>query len=355
MTNNEIPANGQPLKPIAWLNNSRILAIFVVILAHSADVVIVTNQIGTYNWWVGNVYDILGRWSVPVFVMVSGALLLNPSRKENLNTFYQKRLSRILLPILFWSAIYILITVRFGEYWLGYSPSISLILMDLAAGKPFFHLWFLYMILGLYLFTPFLRKIVENTTRKELKLFVILCFSAAMINFAYTEIFSTVEQPKTFITLFLEYVPFFFAGYLIKTSDVRPNKLILWAIIIFSITFSVAGRYFFGLHKNINLGYYIFDSLSITLVPMSISIMLLLKSWVKPIINTRFTSKLASLTLGIYVIHPLVWIFVYYLGYDGTNVTQPIISIPIIAAGGYILSMLVTWFISGIPILKRII
>ena len=101
--------------------------------------------------------------------------------------------------------------------------------MDLAAGKPFFHLWFLYMILGLYLFTPFLRKIVENTTRKELKLFVILCFSAAMINFAFTEIFSTVEQPKTFITLFLEYVPFFFTGYLIKTSDVKPNKLLLLA------------------------------------------------------------------------------------------------------------------------------
>ncbi|MFC2063832.1 acyltransferase, partial [Chloroflexota bacterium] len=223
MTNNKLPVNGQLLKPFVWLNNSRILAIFVVLLAHSADVVIVTNQIGTYNWWIGNVYDILGRWSVPVFVMVSGALLLNPSRKEDLNTFYRKRLSRILLPILFWSVFYILITIRFGEYWLGHSPSFSSILMDLAAGKPFFHLWFLYMILGLYLFTPFLRKIVENTTRKELRLFVILGFSAAMFNFAFTEIFSAVEQPNTFITLSLEYVPFFRVDILILDEGLVPK------------------------------------------------------------------------------------------------------------------------------------
>lgn len=63
--------------------------------------------LGTEYWWISNVYDSISRWGVPVFVMVSGALLLDTSKQEGILTFYKKRLSKIFIPIIFWTAFYL--------------------------------------------------------------------------------------------------------------------------------------------------------------------------------------------------------------------------------------------------------
>lgn len=90
-----------------WLDNSRIIAIYAVVFLHVSAGVVIGNDVGTEYWWVGNVYDSAVRWCVPVFVMISGALLLDPNKQEDLATFYTKRLSRILVPIIFWSAFFL--------------------------------------------------------------------------------------------------------------------------------------------------------------------------------------------------------------------------------------------------------
>src|SRR3989304_5868153 len=84
-----------------WLDNARISAIFAVVLLHVAYGVVIENDIGTNYWWFANIFDSSARWCVPVFVMISGALLLDSSKNEDSLTFYKKRLSRILLPVLF--------------------------------------------------------------------------------------------------------------------------------------------------------------------------------------------------------------------------------------------------------------
>lgn len=90
-----------------WIDNSRILAIFAVIVVHVGAKVVGENTIGSEYWWYGNIFESLARWCVPVFVMISGALLLDPNKKEDLLTFYRKRLHRIFIPFLFWSVIYL--------------------------------------------------------------------------------------------------------------------------------------------------------------------------------------------------------------------------------------------------------
>ncbi|MDQ6971139.1 MAG: acyltransferase family protein, partial [Mariprofundaceae bacterium] len=82
-----------------WLDNSRVLAVFAVILVHVSDGFVSHYPMGSEYWWIGNIYDSAVRWCVPVFVMISGALLLDPAKHENLNTFYRKRFSRICIPI----------------------------------------------------------------------------------------------------------------------------------------------------------------------------------------------------------------------------------------------------------------
>lgn len=93
---------------MVWINNAKIVAMFAVVIVHVAATFVLNSPIGSSNWWVGNLYESAARWSVPVFVMLSGALLLHPNKQESLSVFYKKRLSRILVPLIFWSLFYLL-------------------------------------------------------------------------------------------------------------------------------------------------------------------------------------------------------------------------------------------------------
>ena len=146
------------MRVVVWLDNSRIVAVFAVILLHTAGIVVNESDLGSEYWWIGNLYDSLVRWCVPVFLMVSGALLLDPNKDEDLGTFYIKRASRILVPVLFWSAFFLLWAIVKGNL-----ASLADLSARLLSGKPHYHMWFLYMIVPLYLFAPFFRKIVANS------------------------------------------------------------------------------------------------------------------------------------------------------------------------------------------------
>ena len=60
-----------------WISNSRVLATVCVVLLHVASSVLYKyNQVPNSHWWIGNVYDSFVRFSVPLFLMITGALLL---------------------------------------------------------------------------------------------------------------------------------------------------------------------------------------------------------------------------------------------------------------------------------------
>ena len=84
-----------------WLDAARVAAIVAVVLLQVSASVVTQAPLGSTVWWVGNGYDALVRWCVPVFVMVSGALLLDARKTESLATFFRKRAARIGLPLLF--------------------------------------------------------------------------------------------------------------------------------------------------------------------------------------------------------------------------------------------------------------
>ena len=85
----------------------RTTAIVLVIMLHAANesypVVDIMSPGAIANWWASNVYNSLARPCVPLFIMLAGALLLQPSKvNEPLRVFFKKRASRIGLPFIFW-------------------------------------------------------------------------------------------------------------------------------------------------------------------------------------------------------------------------------------------------------------
>src|SRR5256885_496912 len=93
-----------------WMDALRVLACLAVIVLHvSASVVIDFPDVRSLHWTVGNIGNAFTHWCVPVFVMLSGALLLSPAKQLPVTVFYRKRASRILIPLAFWSVVYTLL------------------------------------------------------------------------------------------------------------------------------------------------------------------------------------------------------------------------------------------------------
>ena len=113
----------------------RTVAIILVILLHAAiegnpNLNIMSPQ-GVQLWWTSNIYDSIARSAVPLFVMLTGALLLQPNKvDEPLRVFFKKRWNRMGIPVIFWGAIF------FAWDFLvkGQSLSVLSILQGLFAG-----------------------------------------------------------------------------------------------------------------------------------------------------------------------------------------------------------------------------
>lgn len=90
---------------IVWMNNLRALATFSVIVLHVTFPILYNyGTININDWQVGNFFDSLVRFCVPVFLMLTGALLLG--KPIEIASFFKKRFVRVLFPFLFWSSIY---------------------------------------------------------------------------------------------------------------------------------------------------------------------------------------------------------------------------------------------------------
>jgi len=339
-------------EPIIWLDNARITASFAVIVLHASAAVVIDSEFGSIYWWYGNFYDSMVRWCVPVFVMISGALLLDPKNNESLTVFYSKRLSKVLFPIVFWSSFYLMWTVVKSNLY-GGMPSGKAILYSILSGKPYYHLWYLYMILGLYVFIPFFRKIIAESTYRELIVVTCFMFAIAGINTLATGLqFSS--RPSLFTDLFIQYIPYLFMGHIIRNTVIKPSRILVNLILSLSIMATMLGIFVLGSIKGLKIGLYFYNYLSITVIAMSICIMNKFKNSTVPILGLNHTRQVAGLSFGVFLIHPIILDFLYLFGI-GVLEFNPILAVPLVAAACFIISLLCAWIFRELPILKRTI
>ena len=135
----------------------RTLAIFLVILLHASNATLQLSSVSPSYWWTAAVYKSLAVYCVPLFVMLSGALLLQPTKlNEPIRVFLKKRLSRLGLAFVFWSAIYTIWAFYVFHAPVTLGNIYQSIVKDLFTGV-YYQFWFIYLIVGLYLITPILR------------------------------------------------------------------------------------------------------------------------------------------------------------------------------------------------------
>ena len=138
-------------KRIFYLDALRAIAICLVILTHVSRLFCAELSVGTSAWTVaafGNVFGIMG---VPIFLLISGSLLLN--REYEIGDFLKRRFSRILIPFIFWALLLPIFRMFVGTANSGIGSYIHLF---------FDHYWFIWMLIGIYLFLPIINAFINK-------------------------------------------------------------------------------------------------------------------------------------------------------------------------------------------------
>ncbi|WP_231560984.1 acyltransferase [Sphingobacterium sp. T2] len=162
------------------ISYTRAVATVFVILIHASTGFLNRFHAEGFDWNFANWINAATRCSVPLFVMISGALLL--SKEEETFSFYKKRLPKLCWPFVFWTVIYMIYYFyRYTHFSTLSSQKIIAIIQDKILHGANAHLWFMYMIIGMYLAIPFVKKIVRQASLREIELFLVLWAVAMFI------------------------------------------------------------------------------------------------------------------------------------------------------------------------------
>lgn len=330
-----------------WADGTRCLAAIAVVALHvAASAVTDPALLGTSEWWIANVVDSSTRWCVPVFVMLSGALLLAPDTIGNSwRAFYLRRFTRVLVPLVFWSLLYLGYEL-YGMYSRSEPLKWGYLLKQAAIGSPYFHLWYLFMLPGLYLLTPLLRRMLAALNRKHL---VFLCAGSLLLALL-NKLFS-LSQPATPTfagVLFIPYLGYFLAGYLLHTT--RQDARWPWPVLLASIALTALGCGGLAEQDKLHLGTYFYDYFSITTIPMGLAAFALCHR----LSTHRIAATLAPLAFGVYLIHPLILDLLWQEGIRATTL-HPALAIPLLTGFTLFISSLCTWLMLRTPLLRRVV
>lgn len=161
----------------------RVLATYMVMQIHTGEFEYIgpNGVIHSDGAWAVGWINSLFRSSVPLFVMISGYFLF-PVGDERV--FFRKRFTRVLTPFIFWCIVYAFYFYAQGQ------ASLTTTFMNIAKipvnyGTDVGHLWFVYMLMGIYLMAPVLSPWVVSASRGSMQLFLVLWAVASSIPYIH--------------------------------------------------------------------------------------------------------------------------------------------------------------------------
>ena len=339
----------------------RTLAIILVIMLHASNLTLQASSIPIGYWWIAVVYKSLALSCVPLFVMLSGALLLQPAKlNEPISVFLKKRLSRIGLAFVFWSAIYLAWGFYVTQYPITLTNIGQGILFGLFSGS-YYQFWFIYLIIGLYLITPVLRVIVANGSSRILRYLIILWFFGVAIVPILQLISGVTFNSSVFVIGG-------WIGYFILGSYLQKIKLrsaILCGALILGFVCTILGVWLMTYPlASMGQNNFFFDYLTANVIIGSAALFMILMKF-RPDwpgsshnIANRIVNAISKNTLPIFLFHVIILeSFEFgYLGFKLSYTTlNPLIEIPLITVLTLFVTLGLILLMRRVPILKKLI
>ena len=331
-------------KELGWVHWLRVLGAFAVIVIHVCAKDFTIPPVTSFAWRTLNAYECLVRWAVPVFVMVSGALLLDPERDMSLQKLFGQYFLRILTALVFWSLAYA--AAYQGFYLRGGLPEILS-----AAWEGYPHLWYLYMLLGLYLVTPLLRPLARS--RETMRYFTVLAAVFAVVlptcgKFGLLPMLRYAAG-RLEVHAVMGYAGYFVLGRLLAVTELkRGQRVLLYALALLSVAAAMLTGWL-GSAARGKAWLPLNDYFSLTTALEAAAVFVLVRTAVGSRGTPRWIRSLSALSFGIYLIHEVPIDFLRRFCGLSTMRVPPLVSVPLIALLSFGIAAAATAVVKRIP------
>lgn len=290
-----------------WIDYLRVIAIVAVIAIHVTTVFYKQYaDIGPFNWWFANLLDSASRFSVPLFVMASGVVLLGRSIAPP--EFLRKRAWRLLPPILFWNALYLVL-----GYFL-WNPEhrslLDILATTLRQGYSYGHLWYLTMFACLMLFAPFINLFVrgEAPGLRDFAWLAGLFLLFAAVHQAAVVVEEASGTEIAWYALFPLYLLYFIGGYVLDRFQDRIHCPASVLIAVIAGTIALGAVLNFGLYRyaGIEKDYLALYNVGPLVILCTFAVFQLLRQNAHRLNARPSISAWSDASFGIYLIHPLL-------------------------------------------------
>ena len=339
----------------------RIVAAMAVVLVHVVAPFINQTKIGSADFVTGNVYGAVSRIGVQMFVMLSGALILREERVYTFSTMW-KSIRNLLFLLFCWSAFYAVI----HPLSLGNKITLYSVWERLITGH--YHLWYLFMLIGLHLITPILRTFVKKENSKYVGYYILLAaiftYTVPLLKFFYTEFGGNKEWVLSYSRKFQigvlgNYIAYYLLGWYLTTVELSSKiRKMIYAAGVVGCAITIAGCIYYS--KGTVRAHSVFaHNFTINVMCMSAAVFVFLYYYFKEhtmgTVVTSAVTKLSSLTFGVYVVH--LYVMDVLKKVTPTLFKFGALPAPILVLCQWIaiaaVSFVITYLLSKIPILKK--
>ncbi|KXF82681.1 acyltransferase [Enterovibrio coralii] len=313
-------------KKIFYIELLRVVAAFAVIAIH---------VLGPYRHLPGTIPDFdwisaisingASRWAVPVFIMITGALLLSDTRPFSASLFLRRRVMKVLVPFVVWSIFYAVLAAISLQN-VNWTETVQR-LTHFPVEETYYHLGFFYYFIPLYLLIPVFRPVVQkedhNLFYALLTSWLVLC-AARLMGMSLGWIEDLV----------------LYGGYLLLGWGLHNRTLPLRYLLFVGVMALVFTEYT-AISQSVSTGTYTsagwFSYKTINTVLIAAMIFALCQHWADRVSEKRQKqiAGIARHSLGIYLIHP---VFLWPIRESGIILPWAWLTIPAVTIVVFVLS-----------------
>ena len=338
----------------SWIEILRVMATIAVIFLHISMTIISNYTLeeanGITNYIILDVSQLICRWAVPCFIMITGALLLDQNKKVDLVKI-KKYVLRMLIVLMTFGVFYAFLELFFENRIINIKMIFQSILNTLQ-GKTWAHMWYIYMLIGLYIITPVLKIVIQKLDYNKLKLIILVLIIGTTIIPTINNLFDlNIDNFMVVDVCVLYYI----SGYYFTLEDDTKYNKKYYSLSIISLFFILLIDILNILRHNTNLEW-VYGLNCIFIYILSVGIFKFIKEkFDKKEIKNIFIDEISKYRFAMYLIHPF-WINLIYKVFKITPLNFPIgFGIIIMFCIVLILTFISSFIFKKIPIIKKYI
>ena len=329
-----------------WADALRTLCCLMVVIIHVSGTDWYTLPTDSADWLVSNIADSLVRPSVVLFFMLSGCFMLKKDTEP------KKLLMKALRLAVLWLGASVFYTFYTYRTQIFHSPK----LLIYGVVHEYYHLWFLRTMAVLYLLVPVLRALIVYQDGRWVKWFLGVFLVFGILRQSLGLLPLEGETWYSFRLLFVpelcQYSGYFVLGWYLteKTAPAAGKKRVLYLLVyLLTAALIAVGTHFYSLGAEMN-DERLYSYMGLPAFVMAVSLFQLARAWRETAL-TRLMAKLAPLTLGIYVFHPLMLELAVYFGVSKD--WSRFAFIPAAVAAAFVGAALLSWCLRRVPFIKK--